>query len=677
MHFCTALYCIKFQQKINNIIMIIKPFRTHTSIGSILLFIISLSVSYLHAQVYNQEQPIDTTKLEPVVVVGYKEATQLNNISKSIVLISESLQYTQSKDLSQTLNEAGVIASGAYSNLGYPKSLFLRGAASKYTLLTMDGIPLQDPGSLGAADLRYYIPSNLQSIEILQGGASTLYGSNAIAGVVNLRTQELSKTRRLQVHAAGGNLGTWNVNLKRERVFYQGNNIRLGYTGNIGYVNSSGINEVRSKEAKPTNERDRFGQLVAQVGLDFSYNNRLSIRPYIQHSRLRTQLDGGAFTDENGYTYSGDFTMINLLSKWRISPQVQLQGKFSRQDYLRLFEREFPEKSMFKSNGLFHYGELIGHYKPWRNLRALAGVAYTHENALEHTVTTYSPYVVLHTRLPIHTNLRMELGGRLNIHSAYGNNLTYHINPFYLLQERYKFFGTFSTSFRAPDLSSLYGRFGPNPDLKPERATNWEVGVEQLEGKQDLRLQWRVAYFQRIIKDLIVYEVTDSITFAGINKNRDSQHDRGAEIQSTISWKNKVQLGVTYGYVDGFGKVITTDPTTQISVTNQRYNLTRRPHHSYRLNATYNPLPALTLRAHLQGYSARTDRDFAQSTTLTLSPYALVDAYVSYAFPRFLLFLDLKNILNSSNHVEAHGYQVTGTRFMIGIQLNLNNSASL
>ncbi len=127
--------------------------------------------------------------LDEVVVTATKSPKKLSETGKVIkVITKEQIERSGSKELAQVLNEqTGVTVNGATSNPGKDKSLFLLGATDKYTLILLDGIPLNEPAGVGGSfDLRLLSLDNIERIEILEGSQSTLYGSNAVAGVVNI-----------------------------------------------------------------------------------------------------------------------------------------------------------------------------------------------------------------------------------------------------------------------------------------------------------------------------------------------------------------------------------------------------------------------------------------------------------------------------------------------------------
>jgi len=130
--------------------------------------------------------------LEEVVITASKIPITQRESAKPVQIIGkEKILRSEGKDLSQLLNEqTGIIVNGAYSNPVKNKNVFIRGASNQYALILLDGIPITDASGLGGAfDLRMIPLQQIERIEILKGSQSTLYGSDAVAGVINVITK--------------------------------------------------------------------------------------------------------------------------------------------------------------------------------------------------------------------------------------------------------------------------------------------------------------------------------------------------------------------------------------------------------------------------------------------------------------------------------------------------------
>src|SRR3954469_21039470 len=133
---------------------------------------------------FAQSSLTDTTagrKLDEVVVTATKSPKKLSETGKIVSIITrEDIDHSTGKDLAQLLNEqTGIQVNGANSNPGKDKTIFFRGAASQYTLILLDGIPLNDPSQLGGTyDIRLLPLNSIERVEILKGSQSVLYGSS-------------------------------------------------------------------------------------------------------------------------------------------------------------------------------------------------------------------------------------------------------------------------------------------------------------------------------------------------------------------------------------------------------------------------------------------------------------------------------------------------------------------
>src|SRR6187549_4170315 len=150
-----------------------------------------VAAAFIGSQLSAQQ---DTSLLNAVVMTANKYPNKTSLTGKVLTIITkEQLENSGGKDLSQVLTEqTGVYIGGANSNAGKDKSLYLRGAKVEHTLITIDGVPVYDPSGIGNNfDIRNLSVDQIERIEILKGSQSTLYGSDAIAGVINIITKKV------------------------------------------------------------------------------------------------------------------------------------------------------------------------------------------------------------------------------------------------------------------------------------------------------------------------------------------------------------------------------------------------------------------------------------------------------------------------------------------------------
>ena len=621
----------------------------------ILLVTAVIISSHLYAQ--------DSTKttLDEVVVTATKFPIKQSQTGKVLTVItSAQLQRSAGKDLSQLLNEqAGLVINGANSNPGKDKSVFLRGASSKYTLILLDGIPVTDPSGVGGAfDLRLLSIDQVERIEILKGSQSALYGSDAIAGVINIITK---KSGNKKIGAAGtASYGSYNT--FKGNAVVNGSTKKLDYNIGYTYFKTDGISEATDKTGTGNFDKDGYKENSFNATLGIKVTDKLKISPFFRMSDYNGDADYDAFTD-GAAKYLAKFSNAGFTSQYKLSKgAITLQYGHTKTD--RTYEGQYGN-SYFK--GKFDNAELFFNNDLSKYVQVLGGINFQYTKMLDTTATKKDPSITMsspYVSFYLH-NLKgwnVELGGRYNSHSKYGNNTTYSFNPSYLIDNKTKVFFNYSTGFRAPTLYDLYGKYGSNENLKPEKSTSIEAGVQSVFAENKIEL--RVVAFDRKVNDAIVYGPSY------ININLDKQHDKGFEIEPAFFINKQLTIRTSYAFVDGKG-------TTNTGVKDTTYfNLIRRPKHSVSINIGYQATKDLFVSANLKTFSKRTDLFFDPVTfdasTVELKSFALLDIYAEYKLMngKLKFFADAKNITNSK-YTEVYGFNTLGFNINAGLSFKL------
>jgi vitamin B12 transporter len=179
---------------------------------------LTLLATLLSATVaFAQKDTIQTKVLDEVVVTANKIEQKQSTTGKVITVITkEQIEKSTGKTVAQILNEqAGIVINGALSNPGAVQTIFMRGGAAGSTLVLMDGIPVNDPSQINNDfDLNFFSINDVERIEVCKGAQSTLYGSDAIAGVINIITTKanISKPVNAKATQTAGSFGTFKTN---------------------------------------------------------------------------------------------------------------------------------------------------------------------------------------------------------------------------------------------------------------------------------------------------------------------------------------------------------------------------------------------------------------------------------------------------------------------------------
>ncbi|MCE7863605.1 MAG: TonB-dependent receptor [Bacteroidetes bacterium CHB5] len=607
--------------------------------------------------VLSQQDSLRTTQLPEVVITASKFAKSKRETGKVITVISaDQLNFAAGKDLAQVLNEqVGLVINGANSNAGKDKSVYLRGAKSEYTLILVDGIPLTDPSSVsgGAYDLRLLSLDQVERIEIMKGSQSTLYGSDAVAGVINIITKSESE-KPIGANARIG-YGTYNT--------FQATAGLAGYVKDINYrIGYSRFSTDGLSEAKETGAGSFDNDGSSQDGLTANFNietvKNLSIRPFIRYTRFTGQYDAGAFTDDTQNRYKGTLFNTGGLIFYKFNKGT-LQTQYTFDETNRLFDGTYGKSEY---TGKFNHLEIFGDYQINKPLRVLAGASKQDYKMLDKTSAEIDPRITIYSLYAALTgswnNFSVETGARFNHHSRFGGHTTYSVNPAYVYR-KHKLFINLSTGFKAPSLYQLYGQYGANPHLKPERSQSMEAGISGL--LYSNKIEWQVVYFNRSIQDVVVYT-------NGTNNNLDKQDDHGTEAELTIHANKRFKVRTWYTYVTG--QVTTKTPAGDTTF----YNLIRRPKHAAGINLSYGISDKWKVSSFLQVIGTRTDLYFDLTTfsnkSANLEAYTLLDVSIQYqASKNFELFFSGRNLFNTQ-YQEVYGYNTLGLTASGGLHVN-------
>ena len=632
---------------------------------------------------YAQAQ--DSTKLlDEVVITATKFPLKTSATGKVLnVITQEELQKAGGRDITQLITEkTGVYINGFNSNIGKDKSVYVRGANPAFTLITIDGIPVYDASGIGGNfDLRNMAIDNVERIEILKGSQSTLYGSDAIAGVINIITKK-GGTKALGVNglASYGSNNTFRGNMG-----VNGTKDKIDYSVNYSNTTTKGINETISVNG----DRDGYNQNSIQANIGFKPTNKVYLQPFFRYTQVNGDIDQGAFTDEQDYTYKQKSTQLGIKSAVDLN-----KGKLNILYSHNIIDRVFIDDSIKSRNGFDAYSK--GAYKGKEHyIEAFAGIDLnktvkltvggdfraSNSDQLYNSIGFFGPFktalgkdslkqnqVGLYVAATIATQkgFNIEFGNRLNIHSEYGSNYVFNINPSYLINNKVKLFTNLSSGYRVPSLYQLYSEYG-NKQLKPEASLNTELGVQYF--SKNNQFNARVVYYNRTIKDVMFFYF-NSTTFQAQYINQDKQKDNGLELEAAYTGVKNLSLKGFFNFVDG-----NISTKTGAGKDTTFFNLLRRPKTSFGLNIGYQVTKQLYVSTNIAAFGKREDAYFDNTTFttkyVTLQNYALLNLYTQFSFNKnkVTVFVDVRNILDS-DYIEVSGYNALGTTFFGGVRFN-------
>ena len=617
-----------------------------------------LCCTILHAQ-----DSTKTKQLDEVVITATRFPIKQSLTGKVVTVITrEELEKNNGKTLGQVLNQqAGLVINGALNSPGTNQTIYMRGSASGRTLILIDGIPAYDPSLINNEfDINLLSINDVQRVEICRGAQSTLYGSDAVAGVINIITMQKDAAKPFNVSTtlAGGNLGTFKGNVQ-----VYGAAGKLSYSARYSKLYTDGFSSARDTSGKGNFDRDGYNGNIANAQLQYRLSDQLIVKTFFQYNQYKADIDDGVFRDDVNYTinnkniitgggfqYKHDFLTLtgnyqySDIGRHYLDDSSASDRNFSRNDYYG--KAQFVELyASTKLGGGFTLLQGADYRYAGMNNQYLSASAFgPYKSSFKDTTMSQGSLYASLNYNGLHEILNIELGGRLNVHSRYGSNTTFTFNPSVSLSKHLRVFGSIATGYKAPSLYQLYDGFSGNRNLQPEKSVNYEAGVQQHHD----RISNRLVFFYRDINNGIDY---NNITFKYFNFFK--QVGRGIEWEVQVKPADIVTIQANYTYLSLHENTQNRRAVSKDTAYN--YAL-RRPAHSFNAQAGVQVLPALDVSATIKYVSSRHDVGGYLKQDIQLSSYTLLGAHASYTYNGHLrLFADFQNITGKKFY-DANGY---------------------
>lgn len=615
-------------------------------------------------------------QLDQVVVTATKYPVKQSQTGKVVIVIPhEDIEKSIGKPLGELLSEqAGITVDGALNDPGTNQNIIIRGAGSGRALVLIDGIPVNDPSELdNSFDINLVPVTMIERIEISKGAQSTLYGSDAITGVINIITikPDVQSPFNGKASLSGGNYGTYNGNAQffgklADKLTY---NIRYNHDHSGGFPTAYDSSHGASSSGVPFNNDGYTGDLVA-TDLAWSPLGELTVKGFLQYSGYTADIDAGAFTPAVDYTTNTKSVMAGGGFVWKL-PRTTIKGNY----LYTTSDRHLLEDSVFGQPyyadhyyGKTQFAEVFASTDLGYGFTLLNGADHRfssmNENGLYGTYPTsfkdtslsqssmYSS--LLYTSSP---GLSVELGGRLNTDSRFGSNYTYTFNPAWLIGHDWKLYGSVASGYKAPTLYQLYSAYG-DPQLLPERSVTDEAGIQFNNNAVNTRL----TYFHRDTKDGIDYNY-----FTNLYYNYDEEWGHGIEWEGSVNFAKSWSLTANYTWLK-----MKEQTQSHIDYSDTTYNYALRvPEHTVNITLGVRPLRLLfvSLSGHYEskrydigGY----DSNFNPLPDVALDPFFILNGYAEYRPLHCLkLFAEARNILNRK-FFTIYGYNSIPAMFTAG-----------
>ena len=641
--------------------------RRQLSLKLLLTFIVTLSSQWIPQTIDAQER---STAMETLVVSGTRIPNQrLFSGPSTVIDAAEILVRNDSNafDLLSDVPGLHVNLPGSRGNIG---ELFIRGGEPNFTSVFIDGVRMNDPTNTrgGSFDFTTLNIDHIERIEIIRGPSSSVYGSDALSGVINI------------VMRGGTDTFSGNANAEVGSGNYQRGGLRLSGPISESSQFSIGLSAIEDGDSR---SQDNFDGNSIIAKLDLTQNNSTSVSIYARHSSTAA----GGFPDSSGGPVlavirnktqresddnSASITLTSQLSKNSklhlsathydhhekiISPGVapgldstipanRSNNHFSR-TALNMFVKSAFMVRLNLAAGLGfeqEIGESSGHIDFTPGITVPTGYQLSREVVSAYAELGYRAATGIGVLAAVRTdNTEMSsrvTTGKITFDYAFGGE---HIR---IRLEN-------ANAFKLPSLFGLADALVGNPNLRPETAKSWELGLELQPPESSL--QWQIAAFQQHFENLIDF---DFMNFKTVNR---SQVDiNGIDISGGYDPTESVSLSAHLTYID-------------IQNLNSNVVLNQRPNFRGGVGLSWRISEKLSSHLSWQYIDERIDTSIPTGQRL-LPSYSKLDAAFTWSLKNSVqLNLAIDN-LNDSSYEEAIGFPATERRVRLSIQKSVGKN---
>lgn len=607
-------------------------------------------------------QPDSVRTLDEVIITASGIPTLTDETLKPAIVISQrEIERNSGTGLSGLLHrQSGFFMSNAYAAPAENRRLKLQGAGDAYTIIMLDGAVLGDPSSVSSLfDMRLISLADIRRIEIVKGSQSTLYGSDAIGGVIHLFSKLPDKYEKVagEVSVAADS--------------YLGRELTLGMSGytahKISYtIRYSGEGTEGFSAASATDDQnfDKDGFLSHSFNGNVMYDipNAGNVHLSLQQGWYKGDFDGGAFQDAPN-VYDAQKTHMGLRylqtfgrTEWKLSHNATFSNRSF--DILNSFTNEMDT---FDYQGGQHQLQTSLQTDALSFMKLVVGSDVTFYGVPSDADRPSSSASILsgyaNSVSDLHPNIWLEAGLRINRHSSFGTTWTYSTAAALQASTGLKITAGTSTGYKAPTLDQLYGLFGANPTLEPQKSRYHYV--ETMFSSEETGISVRAQLFQRNTRELIQYDFQQGY----LNRSREEVWG----IDAGLSWdlSTTIQLNFNYNFMKG----ALFNPSDIGEVRDELFVLI--PEHRWTSSLLWNPLEMWFFRFDIDASSSRTDLYYDPETFTTsrvsLDAYQLLNIFGEYRVERLTVYMHLRNLMDDAI-TEIFGYNSMKRNIKIGVR---------
>ena len=586
------------------------------------------------------------------------------------VIDSEQLRNRAALTVGDLLRDVPGLAVSRSGVQGSQTQIRARGAEANHLLVLIDGVEANDPSQSDELNWGTLSADDIERIEVIRGPQSSMRGSDAMAGVVNIVTRSAEQPFNAKLFTEAGSFSTtrhgFNVGAK------QGDfNVRLG----VSDTKTDGDNISRTGD-----EKDGYENTSINLKAGFTVNEEFKLSFSARQSDGMNEFDADG--DSDGFVEDQD-----RVSEFRNST-MGLQADYVSAD--GRWQHKLVIAQSKHDNEAFADGVLGNVTASTKDQYQYIGSMFWDDSSQRISVLAEREEEDYRQRGPLNWGLdpnqdrerdtdsfaieyRNDISDRLSLalssrsddNSEFDSANTYRMEAVYQLSDDTRLRSAYGTAVKNPTFSERFGfytNFIGNPELKPEESTSWELGIDQQLG--DFSLSATV--FNSELENEINGFAYDAVNmgFTAVN-NEGVSRRQGVELTASVDLDASLAISAAYTYTD----------SVQPNGAGGYEDEVRRARHTANLNLAWQATDLLQLTTNVQYSGSQSDEFFppwpTPSQIVTLNDYTLLNVNANFsATDRLDIYLRLDNLLDD-DYEEVFGYQTLGFGASLGLRFSL------
>ena len=464
-----------------------------------------------------------------IVITASRTEQAVANVTAPVTVITkDDIEQQQPKSVAEALTATPGIQIKSSGGYGQESSIFLRGVSQDRMLVLVDGVQIGS-ATLGETSLQHLSMDQIERIEVVRGARSSLYGANAIGGVIQIFTKQ-PKQEQSYAEILGG---YGSNNTVQSAVSGGWANSQSQISAKVSHFSTDGFDVMPEKSAGGI---DDDGYTNNSLKLDGQHDfGRHTVSAGLQYTAGENDFDdsyGGSNDRKTEFEYSTAY--VGLESK--LTDSFTLTGKISnyKDDTLTIVDGDDGDNFVTKTQKL----EIQGEQKYSGGLLAIAGFDYKKddisESSQDYAETERDNKAAFALIEKTGNNYQAALSARVDDNEAFGDFTTYGIDGQYDLTSKVSLSAGYATAFQTPTFNDLYYPGGSgNPDVMPEKSETASVGI-QFTPKHNLSFEFSAYNTQ--IDDMIAWAPTTANESVWKPSNVNSVEITGAEFLANASF---------------------------------------------------------------------------------------------------------------------------------------------